>query len=77
MQSLKLLLRQLQSRLSFGGNGLTWFRSYLTDHSQNVMIGDSLSSLVWLLFGITEGSVFWSMLFSIYIPPIKGYHSSL
>ena len=51
------LLQRMQHRLGIGGTALSWFRSYLTGRTQKVLIGDSLSALVYLLFGVPQGSV--------------------
>ena len=53
----ELLLPRLKARLGIGGTALAWFRSYLTNRTQEVMVGDTLSSLVYLLFGVPQGSV--------------------
>ena len=66
----ELLLHRLKARLGIGGTALAWFRSYLTNRTQEVMVGDTLSALVYLLFGVPQGSVLGPLLFSIYTHPL-------
>ena len=68
----ELLLHRLKARLGIGGTALAWFKSYLTNRTQEVMVGDTLSALVYLLFGVPQGSVLGPLLFSIYTLPF-GY----
>ena len=52
--------------LSFAGQVLSWIRSFLTERSQRVAYAGSLSSLIVLLWGVPQGSVFGPLLFLIY-----------
>jgi len=61
-----ILLECFQSSLSIGRNALSWFRSYLTDRNQMVMIGDFSTSLVCMRLVVSQGSVIGLMLFSIW-----------
>ena len=60
------LLDCLSSWFGIGGVVLDWFKSYFSDHSQCVKIGSSLSDAKKLLFGVPQGSVLGSILFSLH-----------
>ena len=65
------LLSCLLDWFSVGGLALKWFSSYLTERYQPVKIGSTLSKLQNLLFGVPQGCVLGSLLFSLHvdIPP--------
>jgi len=65
-----VLLRLMESRLGITGTVLNWFQSYLTNRTQKVSVGKSLSSLYHLLCGVPQGSVLGPILFTIYILPM-------
>ena len=69
-----VLLRLMESRLSITGNVLNWFQSYLTNRTQKVSVGKSLSSLYHLLCGVHQGSVLGPILiqFTFYQRPKYG-----
>ena len=69
------LLSRLETRFAVTGVTLNWLRSYLTDRTQAVVIGDPLSegsrsAFVSLNSGIPQGSVLGPILFTIYTAPI-------
>jgi len=64
------LLRRLDH--TFGGSGTSqkWVDSYLNDRSQYVRVGDCVSSSVSCHYGVPQGSVLGTLLFTIYTSPI-------
>ncbi len=66
-----ILLRRLQKYFGISGTALSWFRSYLTDRSQRVIIGDEKSTPATLDFGVPQGSVLGPVLYSMYTTPLS------
>ena len=66
-----ILLGYLKSWLGLGGTVLKWFASYLSDRCQTIKIGSTLSELSKLIYGILQGSVLGSLLFSLYTTPLS------
>ena len=65
----------METRFAVTGITLNWFRSYLTNRTQAVVIGDLLSggsksASISLNSGIPQGSVLGPILFTIYTVPI-------
>ena len=56
---------------SVGNSILKWFSSYLTEDFQSVKIDSTLSNLQKMLFGMPQGPVLGSMLFSLYTRPLS------
>ena len=66
-----ILLSRLETRFVVTGVTLNWLRSYLTERTQAIVIGDPLSegsrsAFVSLNSGILQGSVLGPILFTIY-----------
>ena len=62
-----ILLQLLEESIGISGIALAWFKSYLTGRSQSVFIDGIMSAMIFLLFGVPQGSVLGPLLFCIYI----------
>lgn len=60
------LLRRLQTTFGVTDKAADWLRSYLTERTQFVRIGQDRSSVVDLRFGVPQGSVLGPILFLLY-----------
>ena len=55
---------------------LQWFRSYLLDRNQCVVVDNSASSSSPVMFGVPQGSVLGPVLFVLYTTPLSLRHHS-
>ena len=51
-----VLLGRLEQKFGICGDALAWFRSYLTERSQRILIKDAKSASFDLKFGVPQGS---------------------
>ena len=66
----ELLLERMAKRYGVKGNALKWFRSYLQDRKQFVMIDGTKSTMKELRYGVPQGSVLGPILYLLYTSPI-------
>ena len=68
----EILLAKLENA-GVRGRALLWFRSFISNRSQRVKIGNSLSSnLLSLAIGVLQGSILGVILFLLFINDIQG-----
>ena len=65
-----VLLDRMFKRFGIQDTSLSWFRSYLFDRNQIVQNDGCVSKMMWLFWGVPQGSVFGPLVFSIYSEPI-------
>jgi hypothetical protein len=67
-----LLLKKLENS-GIGGPLLAWFRSYLTDQQQCVVLHGVCSDWILVTSGIPQGSILGPLLFLIYCNDVQNY----
>ena len=65
-----ILLGRLQKYIGISGTALQWFRSYLQDRDQCILISNTRSRPCKLNIGVPQGSVLGPLLFLVYILPL-------
>ena len=65
-----ILFNRLEHRFGVVGNALEWFKSYLCNRSQKVMVSGYTSDQINLNFGVPQGSVLGPILFTLYMSPV-------
>ena len=53
----RILLSRLENQVGISGTALSWFRSYLTDRTFSVQVGEFSSSEALLTCGVPQGSI--------------------
>ena len=75
-----ILLDRLNVYYGISELALGWFKSYLSERTHFVKLGNPLSHPAALQYGVTQGSVLGPILFSLYTDPISSIihsHSSI
>ena len=66
-----ILISRLRTQFGFSGTVLSWFKSYLTNRSQRVVINNTISTSQPLAHGVPQGSVLGPLLFILYFAPLQ------
>ncbi len=64
-----ILLNRLENYVGIRGSALAWFKSYLSDHHQFVAVNEELSYQSQVRYGVPQGSVLGTLLFTLYMFP--------
>ncbi len=64
------LLNRMEKRCGITGTALKWFKSYLSERSSHIRIGQHKSTSRPLEYGVPQGSVLGPILFCIYTSPL-------
>ena len=63
-----ILLQRLEHVIGIKGNALGWFKSYLSDGFQFVLVNEESSSHTRVSHGVPQGSVLGPILFTYMLP---------
>ena len=66
-----ILLNRLENMYGIGGTALKWFRSYISNRTQSVLINNTSSTEKHLKYGVPQGSKLGPVLFNAYIAPVS------
>lgn len=67
----KIMIDRLKAMYGIEGTALNWFKSYLSNRSQSIIIGNSESKKLPLKYGVPQGSKLGPILFNSYIAPVS------
>ena len=66
-----ILISRLEHRFGIRGKALDWFRSYLCDRTQCVVVDSESSNTGAVRLGVPQGSILGPILFTLYSIPIE------
>ena len=66
-----ILLNRLENTYGIKQNALSWFKSYMSDRTQSVLINGTESERKDLKYGVPQGSKLGPILFNSYIAPVS------
>ncbi len=72
-----ILISRLEKRCGITGTALRWFRSYLSNRTQCVVVGGATSHCKPLKYGVPQGSRLGPILFNLYTSPIGDLFQTL
>ena len=64
-------MERLECYFGFSELTLCWFRSYLENRRQSIVIGDQASTPCALRYGVPQGSILGPLFFTLYIAPLQ------
>lgn len=70
-----IMLKKL-SALGFANSTSVWFKEYLTDRSQSIIVNGAVSNPQPIHFGVPQGSILGPLMFIIYINDLPNVCSS-
>jgi len=71
-----ILLKRLKATFGVRGTVLDWFVSYLSGRFQSVIADGVVSAPHLLVYGVPQGSVLGSVLFTVYSQPLSNVSSA-
>ena len=66
-----ILVERLESYFGFSRQTLCWFRSYLENRRQSIVVGDQVSPPSALRYGVPQGSILGPLLFTLNIAALQ------
>ena len=66
-----VLVKRLDNYFGFSATVLDWFKSFLSDRSQCVILGSARSKSTPVLQGVPQGSVLGARLYTLYVRPMS------
>jgi hypothetical protein len=67
----RILIDRLSNTYGIKGTALDWFRSYVSNRTQSIIINETVSEKKTLKYGVPQGSRLGPVLFNAYIAPIS------
>ena len=68
----EILLKRLEVTFGIQSNALLWFKSYLHNRKQTVVVDGVKSEWYDIKYGVPQGSVLGPILFTLYMQPLSG-----